>query len=447
MTGPAAAPAQRRDRNIGLTMLGRRVHPAARGATLLAVARSCPTARRSSCRHRAHVRVRHGRVPGRLRLGRPVPTPLAPNVSPKKSIGGRRSAPRSSRSSCRSALVALVRRPVRDQRSTRWSLGRSSSRRPRTLGDLAESLLKRDLGIKDMGSILPGHGGVLDRIDSLLFVAPAAFLYLRLIFALRPLDPGHRPSGFAGAAGYSCAHAVARDPRLDGVDRDAGARRRAAQPRPVQGRRPVRGGTQPGAARRARSGSSCPRTSPSPTRRRPPTCRRSSAASRASRCIVGPRCRRDARARHRGRHGPERPGRVRRAGAHARDAAGGQDPRPRQQGEPGRRRRARHRPDQGRARTARSRSTPSTRRSPSACAASGARTSSGSCSTGSGGPFRGLDARASSRRPRSRRPSRTRSGTMGPKITIDSATLMNKGLEVIEAHYLFDLEYSADPRA
>ena len=104
--------------------------------------------------------------------------PLAPSVSPKKSWEGAIGA-----TLVVIAVAVGVVAPAVDLLDTI----------PRAVGlalvvavfapfgDLAESLVKRDLGLKDMGSILPGHGGILDRVDGMLFVVPAAVLYLRLI--------------------------------------------------------------------------------------------------------------------------------------------------------------------------------------------------------------------------------------------------------------------------
>ena len=95
---------------------------------------------------------------------------LAPRVSPKKTVQG--------------AVFGLVGSVLAGVIGGMWILGEPWLKLAEIsvltaivgqLGDLAESVLKRSVGVKDSSSILPGHGGILDRLDSLLLAAPVFY--------------------------------------------------------------------------------------------------------------------------------------------------------------------------------------------------------------------------------------------------------------------------------
>ncbi len=102
-------------------------------------------------------------------------TPLMPRVSPKKSVEG---AIGGLFCSVLGALISgpFLRLPPIHIVFLGIALGILGQ-----IGDLSESLMKRDCAVKDSGSILPGMGGILDEIDSLLFTAPVFYLYLSVI--------------------------------------------------------------------------------------------------------------------------------------------------------------------------------------------------------------------------------------------------------------------------
>ncbi|MGH8892321.1 MAG: phosphatidate cytidylyltransferase [Actinomycetes bacterium] len=99
--------------------------------------------------------------------------PMAPSVSPKKSWEGFAGSALFTGAGGAVVLPALLG-------GAPWEgvLVGLAVMAVATLGDLGESMIKRDLGIKDMGSLLPGHGGLMDRLDSLLLAAPVTYLLL-----------------------------------------------------------------------------------------------------------------------------------------------------------------------------------------------------------------------------------------------------------------------------
>jgi phosphatidate cytidylyltransferase len=105
-------------------------------------------------------------------------TAIAPRVSPHKTVEG----------TVAGMFAAVVVGAVMGSQFSPWTAGKGAVlgvlvAAGAFVGDLCESMLKRDLGLKDFGSLLPGHGGVLDRFDALLFCLPIAY-YLSLQFKI-----------------------------------------------------------------------------------------------------------------------------------------------------------------------------------------------------------------------------------------------------------------------
>jgi phosphatidate cytidylyltransferase len=102
--------------------------------------------------------------------------PMAPKISPKKSWEGFAGSVGGAMLIGVLACLFVLDKP--------WWVGiilAVGTVTAATAGDLAESMVKRELGVKDMSSILPGHGGVMDRLDSIVFASPVVFILYGLL--------------------------------------------------------------------------------------------------------------------------------------------------------------------------------------------------------------------------------------------------------------------------
>jgi phosphatidate cytidylyltransferase len=115
-----------------------------------------------------------------ITLGRGGRHPMAPVISPKKTWEGFAG----SAAACLAGGWLCVTLLLHGH-AWQGLLTGAAAVLAATLGDLAESMIKRDLDIKDMGTLLPGHGGVLERLDSLLIAAPVVWLLLYLFIPVR----------------------------------------------------------------------------------------------------------------------------------------------------------------------------------------------------------------------------------------------------------------------